>query len=82
MKYQPSRACSDLCRVTRFPVRQPERDRSEQALFYGRRNMTKAEHKQRATDLAYQVRHCYSKTAKKEMVKECLRTLMKSRKGA
>lgn len=49
--------------------------------FYGRRNMTKAEHKQRATDLAYQVRHCYSKTAKKEMVKECLRTLRKSLKG-
>lgn len=50
-------------------------------LFYGRRNMTKAEHKQRATDLAYQVRHCYSKTAKKEMVKECLRALRKSLKG-
>lgn len=43
--------------------------------------MTKAEHKQRAADLAYQVRHCYSKTAKKEMVKECLRTLRKSLKG-
>lgn len=43
--------------------------------------MTKAEHKQRAMDLAYQVERCYSKTAKRQMVSECLEALRKSPKG-
>jgi hypothetical protein len=40
--------------------------------------MTKSEHKQRAMDMAYQVKRCYSKTAKKAMVSECLAQLIKS----
>lgn len=59
----------------------PSGDRTEQAFFYGHRNMTKAEHKQRAVDLAYQVKHCYSKTAKRKMIQECLDSLRKSLKG-
>lgn len=43
--------------------------------------MTKAEHKQRAMDFAYQVKKCYSKTAKKMMAQECLEALRKSLKG-
>lgn len=43
--------------------------------------MTKAEHKQRAMDLAYQVKRCYSKTAKRQMVSEFLDALRKSPKG-
>jgi hypothetical protein len=40
--------------------------------------MTKAEHKQRARDFAYQVGRCYSKSAKKVMVSQCLRHLLAS----
>lgn len=47
-------------------------------LLFGRWKMTKAEHKQRAMDLSYQVKRCYSKTAKRQMVSECLAQLIKS----
>jgi hypothetical protein len=40
--------------------------------------MTKAEHKQRAKDFAYQVGRCYSKPAKKAMASQCLRHLIDS----
>ena len=43
--------------------------------------MTKSEHKQRAMDMAYQVKRCYSKTAKKALASECLEALRKSLKG-
>jgi hypothetical protein len=43
--------------------------------------MTKSEHKQRAMDLSYQVKRCYSKTAKRLIVGELLETLRKSLKG-
>jgi hypothetical protein len=43
--------------------------------------MTKAEHKQRAMDMAYQVRHCYSRTAKRKIASECLKHLIESLKG-
>ena len=43
--------------------------------------MTKAEHKQRAMDMAYQVRHCYSRVGKRKMAQECLESLRKSLKG-
>lgn len=46
--------------------------------FLWANEMTKSEHKQRAMDLAYQIKRCYSKPAKKAMVSECLRTLIKS----
>lgn len=76
------RACSDLCFgfITSQSPPTPAGDRSEQALFIGRTKMTKAEHKQRAMDMAYQVKRCYSKTAKKAMVRECLAELIKSLK--
>lgn len=43
--------------------------------------MTKSEHKARAAQLAWQVRQCYSKPAKKVMVSECLKHLLDSLKG-
>lgn len=43
--------------------------------------MTKAEHKQRAMEMAYQVRHCYSRVGKRKMAQECLEALRKSLKG-
>ncbi len=43
--------------------------------------MTKSEHKARASQLAWQVRQCYSKPAKKVMVSECLKHLLESLKG-
>ena len=43
--------------------------------------MTKSEHKQRAMDLAYQVKNCYSKPAKKKVVNELLAHLRQSLKG-
>jgi hypothetical protein len=42
--------------------------------------MTKAEHKQRAMDMAYQVRRCYSRPAKNKMAKHCLTNLRESLK--
>lgn len=43
--------------------------------------MTKSEHKQRAMDMAYQVKRCYSNTAKAKATQECLEALRKSLKG-
>lgn len=42
--------------------------------------MTKAEHKARAAQMAWQVRLCYSKPAKRLMVSECLKHLLESLK--
>ena len=43
--------------------------------------MTKAEHKQRAMDLSYRVKDCYSRPAKKKVVSELLAHLRQSLKG-
>lgn len=43
--------------------------------------MTKAEHKAIASQLAWQVRHSYSKTAKKKAISGCLKHLIESLKG-
>jgi hypothetical protein len=43
--------------------------------------MSKAEHKQRAQQLAWQVGHCYSKVAKRRIVSECLMHLRESLRG-
>lgn len=43
--------------------------------------MTKAEHKQKALQLAWQVRQCYSRPAKQKMVSQCLGHLLASLKG-
>jgi hypothetical protein len=43
--------------------------------------MTKSDHQQKAQQLAWQVGHCYSKTAKRRIVSECLMHLRESLKG-
>lgn len=43
--------------------------------------MNKADHKHKAQQLARQVGHCYSKTAKRRILSECLMHLRESLRG-
>lgn len=43
--------------------------------------MTKSDHQQKAQQLAWQVKHCYSRVAKRRIASECLMHLRESLKG-